>query len=160
MDSSADALAVRLCSQNRNKLRELLALLPEWELEPLDATEVPPETGESYYENALTKARFGQERAGGWVLGEDSGIEVDALGGKPGPRSARYAGTSATINSTASSARSSSRCSSASRSVTIASSGFTPRSLSSSAIVGGTQEPGRKLGARTQCGGGPLRRLL
>ena len=93
MDSSADALAVRLCSQNRNKLRELSALLPEWELEPLDATEVPPETGESYYENARGKALYGRSVGpdDAWMLGEDSGLEVDALGGAPGIRSARYA---------------------------------------------------------------------
>ncbi|HEY6835824.1 MAG TPA: non-canonical purine NTP pyrophosphatase [Gaiellaceae bacterium] len=80
-------LAVVLCSQNRNKLRELSALLPDWELEPLDA-DYPPETGETYYENARAKARFGPADA--WTLGEDSGLEVEALGGRPGIRSARY----------------------------------------------------------------------
>src|SRR5689334_11077902 len=72
----------------------------------------------------------------------------------------RYAGTSATISPTASSARSSSRSCSASRSVKIASSGFTPRSLSLRAIVGGTQRPGPKLGLRTQCAEGVRGRLL
>jgi XTP/dITP diphosphohydrolase len=70
-------------------LRELSALLPDWELEPLDADNYPPETGETYYENARAKALFGPAAA--WTLGEDSGLEVDALGGAPGIRSARYA---------------------------------------------------------------------
>jgi XTP/dITP diphosphohydrolase len=78
---------VRLCSQNRNKLRELSALLPDWELEPVEG-EYPPETGETYYENARAKALFGP--ADEWTLGEDSGLEVEALGGRPGIRSARY----------------------------------------------------------------------
>jgi XTP/dITP diphosphohydrolase len=77
-----------LCSQNRNKLRELTALLPDWKLEPLDADEYPAETGDSYYENARAKALFGPADA--WTLGEDSGLEVEALGGRPGIRSARY----------------------------------------------------------------------
>jgi XTP/dITP diphosphohydrolase len=81
-------LTVRLASQNRNKLRELSALLPDWELEQLDADEYPAETGETYYENARAKALFGPDEA--WVLGEDSGLEVKALGGRPGVRSARY----------------------------------------------------------------------
>ena len=86
-------MKVLLCSQNRNKLRELSALLPDWELDPLDADEYPPETGESYYENARVKARFGRSvgPADAWMLGEDSGLEVEALGGAPGIRSARYA---------------------------------------------------------------------
>jgi XTP/dITP diphosphohydrolase len=82
-------LKVLLCSRNRNKLRELSALLPDWELEALDADEYPPETGETYYDNARAKAVFGPDDA--WTLGEDSGLEVDALGGAPGIRSARYA---------------------------------------------------------------------
>jgi XTP/dITP diphosphohydrolase len=84
----------RLASANRHKLAELRAALPGWEIEPLDADAFPPETGDTYYENALAKARFG--RQGGppdeWSLGEDSGIEVEALGGAPGVRSARWAG--------------------------------------------------------------------
>jgi XTP/dITP diphosphohydrolase len=89
-----DALIrARLASRNRNKLRELSALLPTWELEALDADDYPPETGSTYYENAAAKARFGREHAppSEWVLGEDSGLEVAALGGRPGIQSARYA---------------------------------------------------------------------
>jgi XTP/dITP diphosphohydrolase len=82
-----------LASHNENKLRELAALLPGWELELLGAAEFPDEEGPTYYDNALAKARFGRELsdAEAWTLGEDSGLEVDGLGGAPGIRSARYA---------------------------------------------------------------------
>jgi XTP/dITP diphosphohydrolase len=90
-------LRVALASTNKGKLRELRALLPDWDLEPLVA-DYPEEQGETFYENARAKARFGRavsEREV-WVLGEDSGLEVDALGGGPGIRSARFAGPDAT----------------------------------------------------------------
>ena len=80
-------LRVRLCSQNANKLRELAALLPGWELELLDADGYRRRrASDSYYENARGKARFGRAvgPAEAWMLGEDSGIEVAALGGAPG----------------------------------------------------------------------------
>jgi XTP/dITP diphosphohydrolase len=82
-----------LCSRNASKARELERLLPRWTIEPLVAPDWPEETGETYLENALAKARFGHERLGGarHVLGEDSGLEVDALGGRPGIATARYA---------------------------------------------------------------------
>jgi XTP/dITP diphosphohydrolase len=80
-----------LASRNRHKVRELEALLPGWALEPLDRDDYPPETGSTYYENAALKAGFGREHANGWVLAEDSGLEVEALGGRPGVLSARYA---------------------------------------------------------------------
>jgi len=85
------ALAAVLSSRNAHKARELERLLPGWTLEPLDRDDYPPETGETYYDNALIKARFGREYADGWVLAEDSGLSVDALGGRPGVLSARYA---------------------------------------------------------------------
>jgi XTP/dITP diphosphohydrolase len=83
----------RLASQNANKLAELRAALPGWELEPLVADGWPDETGATYEENARLKAVFGRGLAGPdeWVLGEDSGIECDALGGEPGLHSARWA---------------------------------------------------------------------
>ena len=84
-----------MCSRNANKLRELSALLPDWALEPLHA-EYPPETGETYYENARAKALFGPADA--WTLGEDSGLEVTALGGRPGILSARYGSEGAEAN--------------------------------------------------------------
>jgi XTP/dITP diphosphohydrolase len=82
-----------LASANAHKLAELREGLPGWRLDPLQASEWPEETGGTYEENARIKARFGRERApaDAWVLGEDSGIEVDALDGGPGVRSARWA---------------------------------------------------------------------
>jgi XTP/dITP diphosphohydrolase len=88
-----DGLTAVLCSRNRHKAREFEALLPGWTLEPLDRDDYPPETGVTYYENAALKARFGRAVTAGesWVLAEDSGLEVDALRGRPGVLSARYA---------------------------------------------------------------------
>ena len=88
-----EPLKARLASRNEHKLRELRRALPDWELELLDAGEFPEETGASYYENARAKATFGRERAetDTWILGEDSGLEVAALDGAPGIRSARFA---------------------------------------------------------------------
>jgi XTP/dITP diphosphohydrolase len=86
-----DGLAAVLCSRNAHKARELEQLLPGWTLTPLDRDDYPPETGATYYENAAIKAAFGREQVRGWVLAEDSGLEVDALGGRPGVLSARYA---------------------------------------------------------------------
>jgi XTP/dITP diphosphohydrolase len=81
-----------LCSRNRHKARELERLLPGWTIEPLDRDDYPPETGATYYDNAVIKAGFGHAHtATDWVLAEDSGLEVDALGGRPGILSARYA---------------------------------------------------------------------
>jgi XTP/dITP diphosphohydrolase len=89
---------IRLASGNEHKLRELRALLPEWDLDALEAEGMPEETGGTFYENARAKALFGRQvgPADEWILGEDSGLEVDGLGGGPGIRSARYAGEGAT----------------------------------------------------------------
>ncbi|MDQ3867439.1 MAG: non-canonical purine NTP pyrophosphatase [Actinomycetota bacterium] len=77
-----------------HKARELRAALPGWTVELLSGGPLPEETGETFYENARAKAEFGSGRSGAsaWVVGEDSGLEVDALGRRPGIRSARYAG--------------------------------------------------------------------
>jgi XTP/dITP diphosphohydrolase len=89
-----ESLKARLASQNEHKLAELQGALPGWELELLAAAALPPETGDTYYENARAKALFGREVGDPdwWSLGEDSGIEVAALGGAPGLKSARWAG--------------------------------------------------------------------
>jgi XTP/dITP diphosphohydrolase len=79
-----------LASRNAHKARELELLLPGWTIEPFAADEWPEETGATYYDNALGKVRFAW-REGGWAIGEDSGIEVEALDGRPGLHSARYA---------------------------------------------------------------------
>jgi XTP/dITP diphosphohydrolase len=82
-----------LASQNAHKLAELREALPDWELVPLGVEGYPEETGGTYEENARLKAHFGREHAPPevWVLGEDSGIECDALDGGPGLHSARWA---------------------------------------------------------------------
>ena len=87
-------MTATLCSQNEHKLAELRRVLPGWELALLEATAFPPETEHSYYANALGKARFGRSVGArrAWMLGEDSGIEVAALGWGPGPLSARFGG--------------------------------------------------------------------
>jgi XTP/dITP diphosphohydrolase len=87
---------VVLASTNKGKLRELRALFPDWEIEPL-AADYPEETGETFYDNARAKAEFARALAArdAAVMGEDSGLEVDALGGRPGIHSARFAGADA-----------------------------------------------------------------
>jgi guanylate kinase len=88
-----------LASGNAGKLRELAAIL-----RPLGLTliaqsalgiESPPETGTTFLENALIKARHAARMSGLPALADDSGIEVDALDGRPGVRSARFAGEGA-----------------------------------------------------------------
>lgn len=85
---------IALASGNAGKAREWQELLSGWTVEPLDMSDAPEESGETFWENALAKARHGATiaPAGHWVLGEDSGLLVDALDGAPGIHSARYAG--------------------------------------------------------------------
>ena len=86
-------MRVVLASANPHKLRELEAVAPGWKLEPPARPLEVEETGESYRDNARTKALAARAAAPAdtWVLGDDSGLEVDGLGGRPGVRSARYA---------------------------------------------------------------------
>jgi XTP/dITP diphosphohydrolase len=85
-----------LGSRNTHKLRELASLLEPHELVPLPGgVELPPESGATFGENALSKARATARATGRPALGEDSGIVVNVLGGAPGIRSARYAGEQA-----------------------------------------------------------------
>ena len=88
-----DGLTAKLASRNAHKLAELRSALPRWGLELLDADEFPPEEGATYYDNARAKARFGRAIAGAdvWILGEDSGLEVEGLDGGPGVTSSRFA---------------------------------------------------------------------
>jgi XTP/dITP diphosphohydrolase len=68
-------------SRNEGKLRELRALLPDWEIEPLGEVEMPEETGATFHENAAAKARFAQSvEPGRCTVGEDSGLEVHYAG--------------------------------------------------------------------------------
>ena len=86
-----------LVSKNAHKARELERLLPGWAIEPIEVAELPEETGATFYENARAKALFGRAvgDAESWMIGEDSGLEVEGLDGRPGIRSARYAGEGA-----------------------------------------------------------------
>ena len=85
-----------LASRNAHKLRELNLLLAPHELVPLpDAVELPPETGTTFAENALVKARTAAAATGMPAVADDSGIEAVALGGAPGIYSARFAGEGA-----------------------------------------------------------------
>jgi XTP/dITP diphosphohydrolase len=82
-----------LATRNEHKLRELAQLMRPYELDPLpDGVALPPETGTTFAENALGKARAAATATGRPSLADDSGIEAAALGGAPGVWSARYAG--------------------------------------------------------------------
>jgi XTP/dITP diphosphohydrolase len=85
-----------LATRNPHKLRELTPLLAPHELELLpDEVELPPETGDTFEDNALDKARAAAAATGRPAVADDSGIAAAALGGAPGVRSARYAGEGA-----------------------------------------------------------------
>jgi XTP/dITP diphosphohydrolase len=90
-----------LGTYNRKKLLELAELLaplgcPLATLADFPQAIVVEETGDSFAANAALKASEQASHLGAWVLGEDSGLSVDALGGRPGVFSARYAGPAAT----------------------------------------------------------------
>jgi XTP/dITP diphosphohydrolase len=93
---------IAIASRNAHKLREIGRICADWPVEWLtvDNHEGPwpdvEETGSTYLDNALLKARAGAAALGEPALADDSGIEVDALGGRPGPRSARFAGEDTT----------------------------------------------------------------
>ncbi len=90
---------VVLASSNAGKLRELAAVLAPLDLQLLPQAALgipaPQETGTSFLDNALLKARHAAQGAGLPALADDSGLEVDALGGRPGVFSARFAGEGA-----------------------------------------------------------------
>jgi XTP/dITP diphosphohydrolase len=90
-----------LGTKNRKKAQELVELLAPLGLSLKTLADFPgainvDENGDSFAANAALKATAQAGRVNAWVLGEDSGIEVDALGGAPGIYSARYAGPQAT----------------------------------------------------------------
>ena len=85
-----------LATRNPHKLRELGRLLAPYEVRALaDGVALPAETGSTYAETALAKARAAAAATGRPALADDSGIEAAALGGAPGVRSARFAGEDA-----------------------------------------------------------------
>lgn len=87
-----------LATRNAHKQREIRDICADWPVEWVTDAEWPEveETGATYRENARIKAHAVASATGLPALADDSGIEVDALGGAPGPRSARYAGEGAT----------------------------------------------------------------
>jgi XTP/dITP diphosphohydrolase len=86
-----------LATRNAHKVRELQPLMAPHELVVLpDDVVLPPETGETFADNALTKARAAAAAVGAPAIADDSGIEAAALHGAPGVYSARYAGEHAT----------------------------------------------------------------
>lgn len=94
---------IALATRNAHKIRELERICGDWPVawvtvEDHDPSDFPDveETGETYLENATLKAATVAAALGIHALADDSGIEVDALGGRPGVRSARYAGEGAT----------------------------------------------------------------
>jgi XTP/dITP diphosphohydrolase len=85
-----------LATRNEHKRREFARVLPGHEIEILpDSVELPPEDGETFAENALSKARAAAAATGRAAIADDSGIEAAALGGAPGVYSARWAGEGA-----------------------------------------------------------------
>lgn len=86
-----------LATRNDHKAQELGLLLPGHEVAPLPPEVVlPPETGETFRDNAFIKARAAAAALGATVIADDSGIVSEALGGRPGVHSARFAGPDAT----------------------------------------------------------------
>ncbi len=103
MRSAADEpRRLLVATRSRHKLRELaelLALPPDVQLlspDDLGIEGEPEETGETFETNARIKARYYARRSGLPTLADDSGLEVDALGGAPGVRTRRFAGPDAT----------------------------------------------------------------
>jgi XTP/dITP diphosphohydrolase len=90
-----------IATHNAGKIRELTALLSNFPLRLRRLSEFPQieeveETGETFAANAELKARLYSRQTSLWTLADDSGLEVDALGGAPGVLSARYGGANAT----------------------------------------------------------------
>lgn len=91
-----------LATENRHKGEEIKAILRgglQAEIRTLadfPNVKLPPETGATYRDNAVQKAVAAAKQTGHWAMGDDSGLEVAALGGAPGLHSARYAGEGVT----------------------------------------------------------------
>jgi XTP/dITP diphosphohydrolase len=87
-------------TRNAHKVEEIREILgPQFLISDLSALPGFPEveeTGSTFQDNAAIKALAASERFDGWVIADDSGLEVDALNGAPGVRSARFSGESAT----------------------------------------------------------------
>jgi XTP/dITP diphosphohydrolase len=90
-------IVVYCATSNAGKLREFQSAAPDFDVRPLPVSVAPPEEhGSTFEENAREKALAYGAHVDGYLFADDSGLEVDALGGEPGVHSARYAGTNAT----------------------------------------------------------------
>ncbi|AET70634.1 non-canonical purine NTP pyrophosphatase, rdgB/HAM1 family [Desulfosporosinus orientis DSM 765] len=90
-------MKIILATQNKGKIRELQDLLVDEDIQVLSLKDIEgwedvEENGETFADNAMLKARAAVEKTGLIALADDSGLEVDALGGRPGVFSARFAG--------------------------------------------------------------------
>lgn len=92
------SIRLALATTNRHKAREIAAILAPFGIEVAVPAALAPvvEDGATFRDNAILKARSAARALGRPAMADDSGIEVDALGGEPGVRSARYAGEGAT----------------------------------------------------------------
>jgi XTP/dITP diphosphohydrolase len=95
------SLRIVLATRNAGKIREIRTILADLDVELLDSSAFPPfpeppEEGDTFLANALAKAKAVYRATGVCALADDSGIEVDALGGEPGVRSARFGGSNLT----------------------------------------------------------------
>ncbi len=94
---TADRMRFVLATRNAHKAEEFADMLAPHGVDPLpDDVVLPPEDGETFAENALGKARAAAQATGRVAIADDSGIASAALGGRPGVRSARFAGEDAT----------------------------------------------------------------
>ena len=82
-------MKIHCATSNPGKLREFQLAAPDFEIVPISPP-APEETGRTFDENALLKARFYGPHVDGYLFVDDSGIEVDALGGRPGVDSAHF----------------------------------------------------------------------
>lgn len=94
-------MQVVVATANAGKFREVVTILSDLRISFLSLASLygynpPDEAGATYAENAAAKAKAVAEFSGRWALADDSGLEVDALGGQPGVYSSRYLGPSAT----------------------------------------------------------------
>jgi len=93
-------MIVYCATSNRGKLREFQLAAPDFDVRALPAPPAPPEEhGATFEANAIEKALAYGAHIDGYLFADDSGLEVDALGGAPGVHSARYAGPNATDES-------------------------------------------------------------
>lgn len=90
-------MIVYCATSNKGKLREFQLAAPDFDVQQLPRPVPPPEEhGSTFEENAALKAEYYGSFTDGYLFADDSGLEVDALGGAPGVHSARYAGLEAT----------------------------------------------------------------